>query len=238
MSNRTAFSIHSIKVIILNKTTRSFPMQVLRLTRKILVIIGLCELSGNEWLIRTKFRQRLCFSTILTVIIAMEVSSILYVWHHIRIGDIENSLYAAFQVAAAFCIIGSLITIFFQKKKVRAILDGFQVVANNCKLINSFVFHASTLMCLCFWSGSGTPSEVFFVRANTFPEYFIKWCLIGMICSYWAMSIFFAGSVAAFYYFRYGYVDATELYLPMKFRWIHVIRRRYLSNSKLFTFLR
>lgn len=38
-----------------------------------------------------------------------------------------------------------------------------------------------------------------------------------MIGSYWAMSIFFAGTIAVFYYFRYGYIDATQLYLPMKF---------------------
>lgn len=108
-------------------------MHVLRLTREILVIVGLCELIGNEWLIRTKCRQRMSFSIILTVIIAMEVASILYVWDHLKIGDLEGSLYAAFQVAAAFCIIGSLITISYQKKKVRMILDGFQAVADNCK---------------------------------------------------------------------------------------------------------
>lgn len=39
-----------------------------------------------------------------------------------------------------------------------------------------------------------------------------------MIGSYWAMSILFAGTVAVFYYLRYGYIDATQLYLPMKFR--------------------
>lgn len=40
-----------------------------------------------------------------------------------------------------------------------------------------------------------------------------------MIGSYWAMSLFFSGSIAGFYYFRYGNVDAKQLYLPMKFRW-------------------
>lgn len=105
------------------------------MTRKILVILGLCELSGNEWLIRTKCHQRMSFSIILTVIVAMEVSSVLYVLEYLKIGDLENSLYAAFQVAAAFCIIGSLITISYQKKKVRTILDGFQVVADKCKLV-------------------------------------------------------------------------------------------------------
>lgn len=107
-------------------------MEVLRLTRAILVIIGLCELNGNECFIRTECAQRASFLTILTVIVAMEVSSIIYVLDHLRIGDLESSLYAAFQVAAAFCIIGSLITIHFQKRKVRAILDGFQVVADKC----------------------------------------------------------------------------------------------------------
>lgn len=109
-------------------------MRVLRLTRQILVTIGLCELIGNEEPIRTKRRQRMSFSVILTVMIAMEVTSVLYAWDHLRVDDLENSLYAAFQVAAAFCIIGSLITISYQKTKVRTVLDGFQAIVDNCKI--------------------------------------------------------------------------------------------------------
>lgn len=194
-------------------------MEVLCLTREILVIIGLCELTGNEWIIRTRLRQRLSFSIILTVMIAMEASSILYVWNHLRIGDLESSLYAAFQVAAAFCIIGSLITISYQKKKVQTILDGFQAVVDNCKYTIEFFLNPFILSWFDF-EGVNSPSKEFFVRANEFPEYFIKWCSIAMIGCYWAMSIAFAGSIAAFYYFQYGYVDAAQLYLPMKFTWV------------------
>lgn len=137
--------VHPSKKYHLLSLVFSGNMEVLRLTRQILVIIGLCELSGNEWLIRTKCHQRISFSIILTIIIAMEVSSILYAWDHLRIGDLENSLYAAFQVAAAFCIIGSLITISYQKKKVRKILHGFQLVADYCKWVWFDLFsHAQT----------------------------------------------------------------------------------------------
>lgn len=69
----------------------------------------------------------------------MVVSSVLYAWDHLRIGDLEKSLYAAFQVAAAFCIIGSLVTISFERKKVRRILGGLQLVADKCKLIWSIL---------------------------------------------------------------------------------------------------
>lgn len=109
-------------------------MQVLPFTRKILVTIGLCEFTDSVWFIRTQFHQRICFATILIVIVAMEVCSLLYVWNHLRIGDIEGSLYAAFQVAAAFCIIGSLLTISQKRREVRLIFERFQTIVDECKL--------------------------------------------------------------------------------------------------------
>lgn len=119
-------------------------MKVLSLTRQILVIIGLCELNGKDGPIRTKCHQRMSFSIILTTIIAMEVCSVLYIWDHLKIGDIESSLYAAFQLAGASCIICSIITIAYQKNKVRSILDGFQAIVDYCKP-NRFIHGQSVI---------------------------------------------------------------------------------------------
>lgn len=107
-------------------------MEVLRLIREILVFIGLCELNGSEAFVRTKWHQRFHFTIILFTIIAMDLSSVIYGWKHVKIGDVENSLYAAVQGSASFCIIGSLITIAWHKKKVGEIFDKFQVLADNC----------------------------------------------------------------------------------------------------------
>lgn len=60
---------------------------------------------------------------LLMTLFALELTSFIYMWNHAMIGDIENALYASFQVDAVIGGICCTITIILHSEKVRKVFD-------------------------------------------------------------------------------------------------------------------
>lgn len=54
---------------------------------------------------------------------ALKIASSVFLWNHIEIEDIENSLYAFFQTYAILCAIRCTISIGCHRTKVRKVFD-------------------------------------------------------------------------------------------------------------------
>lgn len=62
----------------------------------------------------------------------MNVTATIYMVRHLQMGDIENSLYAALDVPATLLVIGTYLTMVYNKEKVRKVLDDFQEIFDKC----------------------------------------------------------------------------------------------------------
>lgn len=86
--------------------------------------------------------------------------------------------------------------------------------------------------------GENTPAATFYLRANESCEKFIKYVFFIVNGSFVLVTFLFAGIGAIFYYVRDGYVEASNLYVPLRLRssilvslfenllsiWIQIIR--------------
>lgn len=109
-------------------------MQIINPVQKVLKFIGLCSVS-NKYL---RFGQQLVWTCVFTELIFMTSASGLYVLEALKIGDVENSMFAGFQMAAALCDFGSVITMVHHKKGVRKILEELQTIYDHCKSPSAF----------------------------------------------------------------------------------------------------
>lgn len=108
--------------------------EIIKTIQRILIGTGLCTRKGGNDR-RTNIRQALVFSFILILYSLFELASTVYVVRHLRMGDIENSLYAGFQVAAIFSTIGCFLTVGYRKQEVRTIIDEIQKIVDESEYI-------------------------------------------------------------------------------------------------------
>lgn len=107
-------------------------MEIIETIQRIFTFTGLCTRKGGNDR-RTNIYQALVFTFILMLYSLFGLASSVYVVRHLRMGDIENSLYAGFQVAAIFSAIGSFLTVGYRKQKVRIIIDKIQKIVDDSK---------------------------------------------------------------------------------------------------------
>lgn len=131
------FSAAIASVQILRFPIRSIKMQILKIVQDVLKLIGLCSVSGKY----LQFRQKLFGLFVLLVLVAgMSLGSAVYIFYHIQMGEVENSLYAFFQFAAAFGDANMILAISFQKDKVKKIIDELQNLYDQCKFVGAKIF--------------------------------------------------------------------------------------------------
>lgn len=107
-------------------------MQILKSVQNIFKFIGLCSLSvSNKYL---RFGQQIICLIVLIMLVFMSSASLLYIYRRMQVGDLENSSYASFQLAAFTCDIGSILSISYRKDKVKIIIDELQDVYDQCML--------------------------------------------------------------------------------------------------------
>lgn len=90
--------------------------------------IGMCLLPKNrQSAFSARFGQTLGFSLVLLNLTVFDVTSLIFMWHRIEMGDVENSLYTFLQADAATGALLSALSIFFQRKNVRTVFSQIQV---------------------------------------------------------------------------------------------------------------
>lgn len=105
-------------------------MEILSCMRKTLGFIG--YLPG-ERISRFEFVQTIWSLFIASMVASFGVTSAFYMVHHLRAGEIENSLEVAYQMAGTISMAASFLTIIYHKKKVQRVIDTFQLISNKCK---------------------------------------------------------------------------------------------------------
>lgn len=105
---------------------------ILKTFQRIFTLTGLCVRIGENDR-RTNIRQIMVYCIILVLYFLFELASIVYVVRHLRMGDVENCLYAGFQVVAILSTIGTFLTVGYRKRKVRNIIDEFQQIVDSSK---------------------------------------------------------------------------------------------------------
>lgn len=105
-------------------------MKILESIRQKLAFIGYLTDDG---FFRYTFNHTLISLVLILILFAFQLTAAIYMLRHLQIGDIENSLYAALDVPATSMVIGTFLTIMYNKKKVREVIDDFQIICDKCK---------------------------------------------------------------------------------------------------------
>lgn len=197
-------------------------MQVLKIVQDVLKLIGLCSVPGKY------LQQKIVFLFVLLVLVpGMSLTSAVYIFYHMEMGEVENSLYAFFQFAAGFGDANMILAISFQREKVKKIIDELQSLYDQCKFTEAeFPRIKSNLFPLFRFAAIDTASAVYFARANEMSLKFGKWSVWTVMGSYIIVSLVYAGGGFVFFYIRDGFVDPALMYLPYKIRCLR-------TNSKL-----
>lgn len=106
-------------------------MKILQSIRRIFVILG--YLADDDRIFRYDFFHTLVSLTILLIVFAMALTSVIYMVRHLQIGDIENSLFASLATLVASMAIGTYLLIIYNKTKLRRVIDDFQKIFDECK---------------------------------------------------------------------------------------------------------
>lgn len=116
--------LDTLKIILEN-------MKVLKLNQQFSTLIGVCSLREQSgW--RMKIMQKLCTVSFLAGLLAYGGTSVLYAEEHLRLGNIQNSLFALIQVSAALSMFTSSISLSLRKKGLRNFFDRAQANFDEC----------------------------------------------------------------------------------------------------------
>lgn len=108
-------------------------MKILRYIRLSMAILGFLP---NQRLFRFKWSQAIVTLLVFVILIGFELSSALYVLRHLQIENIADCLYAGIQITGVLPALGTLFTIFVNKRdKVQRLIDNFQKVSDKCNEI-------------------------------------------------------------------------------------------------------
>lgn len=121
ISNTSEDSFHS---------KRELTMKILESIRQKISFIGYLT---DEGIFRNTFYHAIVSVVLILIVFTFQLTAAIYVLRHLQIGDIENSLYAGLDVPATSMLIGTLLTILYNKKKVREVIDNFQNIFDKCK---------------------------------------------------------------------------------------------------------
>lgn len=193
-------------------------MQILAFSRRISVLCGVCS-PANESGFRVRFGQNLIISFIVTNLTLAFSSYTMYALHELDKGEIAEFLFGSLQVAAVSSTLLSYISIAYQRQNMRKVLDGLQMIFDQCKFHkNSFQFSFYLLKWFQFLIDKHTPSAILYLKTNEFCENLMKWALIIQEGSFLIPALFFLVGGGLFYRIRDGHVETQNLYLPLKTR--------------------
>lgn len=154
-------------------------------------------------------------TNIFATLIAFVVTGTVYIVRHLQVGDYENGLHAANQVAGTIPLTASFLTIIYHREKVDKVIDTFQQISDKCKYLNRFHLHGINVRTLV---GELKASSVHFRKADRVSELFFKVAILAVCGGHMFMSSSLALGGMAFYYVRDGHIEPRNLYLPHKMR--------------------
>lgn len=171
-------------------------MNVLKSIRTVFAYLGYLPGKG---IFKNKFSNKIASLINLMLVLTFEFTSLIYMVGHLKIGDIENSLYAGFQAAALLPAIGSFSTLMYHKRKIWKILDSFQRIFDH-------------IVC------GNKPTAIFFIRIEKMCEKLPKYAFLSLSGGFFGCSLLFAILGAIFYTMRDGHIEPGNLFLPIKLR--------------------
>lgn len=203
-------------------------MQILALTRRILLVIGLCSPpSGNDF--RVQIAQVFIISFFVINLVMLLSSHVAVGWYHYRSGDISECLNAVTLASAVTSGVISYAFLASQRKKMRSFFNGLQSIFDECKCCHH------TCDCLNDFPISPTDKETtsakLYLDTNAFCEKCMKWTLILQEGVYVVPSLSAVLLASAFYHYRDGHVDLAKLRLPMETRYQ---RQKYAKRPPAF----
>lgn len=111
--------------------TSNKKMQILKVNRRLSQIIGICSLpDGSD--IRARIGQIFGIILVFAGLSAYGGLSVLYVVEHLRMGDIENTIFALIQVIGVLSTFASVISLLARKKSARNFFDTLQDIFDQC----------------------------------------------------------------------------------------------------------
>lgn len=156
------------------------------------------------------------------LLIAMEVMAAIYAVLHFQMGDIENSLYAGLDVPGTILVIGTYLTVLYNKQKLRKVIDSFQEIFDSCKpmhLERELLNWVLVMVCASVsFAGEDKPSAVFFVRADKFVQKLLRVMFFIAVPNYVITSVGFAAYGAYSDFSQNGHIEPRKLFLPLRLR--------------------
>lgn len=189
-------------------------MKILPRIRGRFALIGFLP---DERYFGVRFAHTLVSILIFVILLMQEMCSITFMVTHFRAGDIEGGLYAAFQVSAVIPLIGSFITIMYNRHTIGRVIVTIQQIVNECKRCNTTLLSLEYHMNALHSAGENKVSA-FFMRADQISEKFANYALFLTMGSFLFTSIALVLCEASFYYLRDERIDLRKLHLPFKFR--------------------
>lgn len=105
-------------------------MEILQSIRRHFALIGFLP---DERVFRYESCHTLLSLFIFSLFIEQVLASLIFLIRHLQMGDIERGLYAGFQVSLGIAVIGSFVTIMYNKDKVREVIVSFLNIFDECK---------------------------------------------------------------------------------------------------------
>lgn len=104
-------------------------MKILRNNRRAFALMGFLS---DERIFAFPHGHTIANFLFVLILVVEDVTSITYMMRHLKIGDMQNALYASLQIPAVVPAIVILITMMYDKDKVRDVIGGFQKICDQC----------------------------------------------------------------------------------------------------------
>lgn len=191
-------------------------MELLKVNRNILKILGLCSLTSAESALRLRIVGRIA-------IVVVELGSFMLTWYAsyfylmAHYPPFQHCIFAVAQMFASTQMSVSFMSLIVQAEKVRNSYDEIQGMFDQCESgieleFSKFILHFIQIQ----FAGKTAKMALAYLRVNYFCERFIKWTLCAVPGLFSLGMYFLAAAGAVFYYSRDGRVETERLFLPLQ----------------------
>lgn len=195
-------------------------MEILRVTRRIFQIFGICSL-GEESDFRLKLIQMSVVTLVLSTLVLYEWFSVLYFVEHLRIGDIENTLISIIQVVGVFSLFSSFFSLNCKMKTVSKFFDTIQNLFDQCMYRNlRGTLTGRHLSVFRSFPDEATPAATAYLRVDELCEFIMTWIAGPAPASFIIFTSISIAGAALIEYIRHGFVDVSYLhaFMPLKLK--------------------
>lgn len=115
-------------------------MKVFYIIQRVFTLLSILPSSTEiKWLTIVLYKLIIC--AIILIFLISDISSILYFKNHLK-NDLENAIYALFQIAAISCSLHNLIGAIFLRQKIKEIIKRYQNILDSSKIscIDPYIF--------------------------------------------------------------------------------------------------